>query len=271
MKVIILILFFISVITKPIDLLKKHAKDQIIKFLSDEKNCWLDAYSRGVGKPIYTCPPENPSKSGLLCYPECNENFNGVGPVCWEICPSKFHDDGAFCRKGDPYTRGTHTSQDSCEKAEGKSCERWGLLWYPKCDNGFHNVACCVCSPDCPNGMVDIGVSCAKQSYGRGVGVPLTCAISDDYDAGLCYEEKCKEGFNGIGPVCWGQCPVGYEKCGALCLKSGTCADKIKEYINEVTKLVKDVASENWLQVFLDVAEIANDFIYPNCSKIPSQ
>ena len=48
-----------------------------------------------------------------------------------------------------------------------------GLVMYPKCKEGFHNVGCCICSPTCPNGFTDIGVSCQKPSdYGRGVGYP---------------------------------------------------------------------------------------------------
>src|SRR6476620_11590303 len=31
--------------------------------------------------------------------------------------------------------------------------------------------------------------------------VPL-CADGQEYDAGLCYP-KCKDGYNGVGPVCW--------------------------------------------------------------------
>ena len=43
---------------------------------------------------------------------------------------------------------------------------------------------------------------CWKDSYGRGVGViPTTCG-DKQYDAGLCYP-YCKEGYKGVGPVCW--------------------------------------------------------------------
>lgn len=44
---------------------------------------------------------------------------------------------------------------------------------YPKCASGFHNVSCCVCSPDCPANTNDIGVSCTKPTYGRGAGYPI--------------------------------------------------------------------------------------------------
>ena len=49
-------------------------------------------------------------------------------------------------------------------------------MWYPKCQSGFSAAGCCICSPNCINGMTDIGVSCAKKSYGRGVGTPMKCA-----------------------------------------------------------------------------------------------
>ena len=39
-------------------------------------------------------------------------------------------------------------------------------------------------------------------AYGRGVGVPMSCASNQEYDAGLCYQQ-CQAGYNGVGPVCW--------------------------------------------------------------------
>lgn len=41
-----------------------------------------------------------------------------------------------------------------------------------------------------------------KVAYGRGVGIPLSCSSSEEYDAGLCYT-PCQSGYNGVGPVCW--------------------------------------------------------------------
>jgi len=48
-------------------------------------------------------------------------------------------------------------------------------MWYPNCDSGYEPIGCNVCSPTCPSGMLDIGVSCQMNSYGRGAGVPLSC------------------------------------------------------------------------------------------------
>jgi hypothetical protein len=52
-----------------------------------------------------------------------------------------------------------------CEKENIQGCEIWGLLMYPKCKKGFQNIGCCICSPDCPRGMIDLGLICAKNSY----------------------------------------------------------------------------------------------------------
>ena len=47
-----------------------------------ETGCWKQAYGRGVGKAISSCPDDK-EKDGALCYPFCRDGFNGVGPVCW--------------------------------------------------------------------------------------------------------------------------------------------------------------------------------------------
>jgi hypothetical protein len=58
---------------------------------------------------------------------------------------------------------------------------------------------------------------CYRDSYGRGVGVPVSsCASDRDKDGALCYP-KCKQDFYGVGPVCWSHCPSGYRDMGAIC------------------------------------------------------
>ncbi len=64
------------------------------------------------------------------------------------------------------------------------------------------------------------GDICWKDSYGRGVGtIPTVCSDGGGVnDAGLCYE-PCREGYKGIGPVCWqAGCPAGFGDDGI-----GTC------------------------------------------------
>lgn len=235
-------------------------------------NCWLDAIGRGAGKAIHSCSKEEyPDKSGLLCYPKCKEGYSGVGPVCWQNCPSGFRDDGAYCYKlKETYGRGAgYFSESECLKHSDTGCEKNGLLYYPKCMAGFHNVACCLCSADCPADMTDIGISCQKKSYGRGAGVPLGCENNEEYDSGLCYE-PCSNDYHGIGPVCWGKCPAKWKTpslCMGLCLQKDSCADHIREFANDVAKLAEDIANKSATGVIIDIAKLVQDTVYDKCDK----
>lgn len=187
------------------------------------------------------CTDVDTAKSDLQQNP--NLRLKGVGPVCWPECPAGMTDIGVGCQKGESYGRGAGRVPDvSCPSGwtvRGVGTASWcsnnsnifqtqqssqtchsdeelnGGLCYPKCRDGFHAVGCCICSPDCPAGFVDSGVTCTKKSYPRGVGVPMTCDSEEDYDVGLCYP-KCKyvpkvqdamkrlnKTFNGVGPICW--------------------------------------------------------------------
>lgn len=186
------------------------------------------SYGRGAGEIPTKCGADRGLDAGL-CYPPCRPEFSGVGPVCWERCVDGMRDDGAFCAKPAPYGRGAGypwkfgdrpfdltQARQRCEHDHGR-CEQNGLIYYPVCRADFHAAGCCICSPDCPAGMTDVGVSCAKQSYGRGAGtVPTGCGGGKENEAGLCYT-PCKAGFHGVGPVCWGSCPAGVNDHGATC------------------------------------------------------
>lgn len=79
----------------------------------------------------------------------------------------------------------------------------------------------------CPKDYTNDGLTCRKDvvvhgkpSYGRGAGIPpKSCAANQDYDAGLCYPD-CRQGYKGVGPVCWGVCPAGYHDDGATCRRN---------------------------------------------------
>ena len=183
-------------------------------FRDDGVACAKASYGRGAGEPLRCAAAED--TDGGLCYPKCEAGYKGVGPVCWDACPSGFRDDGVTCAKPESYGRGGgypwnvgDPLNDSgmferCTRDHGAgNCEKSGAIVYPKCRANFHAVGCCVCSPDCPSGMTDAGVSCTKKSHGRGAGTPIhACADNMDKDGALCYP-KCKAGFHGVGPVCW--------------------------------------------------------------------
>jgi len=238
-----------------------------------DEGCWLNSYGRGVGKPISTCR-DGLQQAGFLCYPKCPQGFTGAGPVCWQNCQEGFRDDGMFCYKPSPYGRGAGYAiwdEQKCKRENPQGCEKNGAMWYPKCKQGYYAVGCCVCSPQCLEGQVDIGISCGKKSAGRGVGEPLTCNKEQEYDAGLCYPH-CKEDFYGIGPVCWGGCPAGYEQCGALCLKDQSCQGKLLEYGEIAFKIVTGAASKAAagpagiiIGMIPGTIELVKDLIYPIC------
>ena len=133
--------------------------------------CYRQSYGNGAGEP-YTCR-DGFDRNGLLCYPKCRDGYAGNGPVCWQVCPADFRDDGAYCGKPGSYGRGggyVIWQGDQCNKDNPQGCEQSGALWYPKCKPNFHAAGCCVCSPDCPSSMNDIGVSCQKSELWQGCG-----------------------------------------------------------------------------------------------------
>lgn len=126
-----------------------------------------------------TCPA-NKEQSGLLCYDKCRENFYGIANRCLPNCPRGFRNDGDFCYKPDSYGRGVGYAiwdEGKCNSQNKQGCEKNLLMYYPKCQENFHNVGCCTCSPDCPSNMNDIGISCHKsEMYYRDIGSPLDCS-----------------------------------------------------------------------------------------------
>jgi len=231
--------------------------------------CWLYSYGRGVGVPISTCAP-GLQQDALLCYPYCSANYSGVGPVCWQDCPPNFPDQGAFCAKPPAYGRGAGYplwDESECIAQNPQGCQQNGLLWYPLCAEGFYPFGCCICSPSCEDGMTDIGVSCAKNSYGRGAGVPLTCTTEQIYDAGLCYG-ACNDGMSGIGPVCWAGCPSGWTQCGALCMEnSSDCTGEVQEMALDVLKAAEAMANADHdpFEAIQAILALAKDFAWGIC------
>jgi hypothetical protein len=91
--------------------------------------------------------------------------------------------------------------------------------------------------------MTDIGISCQKKSYGRGVGKPMRCKKGQDYDAGLCYK-PCKKNYKGVGPVCWQRCPDTQPfNCGAGCAATkGQCTGQTFSQVLAPVELAMNVA-----------------------------
>jgi len=87
-----------------------------------------------------------------------------------------------------------------------------------------------------------IDLSCAKKII---IGDPVTgaCKENEDKDGGLCYP-KCRKGYYGVGPVCWGEAPHRWVGCGMGAAKdSKTCAQIIFNQITSVGTLALNIAT----------------------------
>ena len=220
--------------------------------------CWRQSYGRGVGTVLDTCAAGR-VKIGALCYSKCPANTKRVGFDCHSVCPSGMRDDGLFCRAAE-YGRGagypwkigdTIGSLDGarrrCRKNHSQGCEKYGQIIYPKCKEGYSNVGCCICRPKKPDcsalGMnPGIDLSCAKKVT-IGDPVPLICPNNKVEDAGLCYQ-KCRTGFNGVGPVCWQGCDAGWVNCAAGCAKTSTeCGMVVADQVISPLIVAANIAS----------------------------
>lgn len=214
--------------------------------------CWKDTYFRGVGTIPTECG-EGKVKIGLLCYSECPSGYKRFGFDCYQTCPSGWSDQSLFCRlpeygrgAGYPWKFGDGFNDNGmkkrCENDHGVGkCEKNGLIFYPKCKSGFYNFGCCICRPSAPNcsalgfnGGIDL--SCAKKIK-IGDPKPMDCRSGTLKNAGLCYT-PCKDGYNGIGNICWGKAPSGWVDCGMGAAKDSlTCGTAVTGQIVSVVKL----------------------------------
>jgi len=222
------------------------------------------SFGRGAGKPVHACR-SGEDKDGALCYPTCKSGYYGVGPVCWQHCPDRYTDIGVSCEKPKAYGRGAgHDSEHACKKKEDTTCSQYGLLWYPDCRDGFHHFGCCVCTPSCPDGMRDDGAFCAKGSYGRTAGTPMHCGSDEQEDAALCYT-PCRDGFHGVGPVCWQNCPSGRTDCLAGCtIGTRSCVSDTANMIIAPAMLAvnifSDGTSSGLMKEYEDVIKQAKEY-----------
>jgi len=130
--------------------------------------CWKDAQTRGVGKPVHDCPDKDEESCGLLCYPKCQDGFQGVGPVCWQECEEGFKDFGAFCvsKSQGIYAKKTTTRglghPAKCSSEEEQDEIFFGLC-YPHCKKDGAEGIGPFCWDKCPEAYpVQGGPLCCK-------------------------------------------------------------------------------------------------------------
>lgn len=172
---------------------------------------------------------------------KCPHGYEDEGLFCGVKCPPHFTNLGLSCAKPKPYGRGAGTiSKHHClHHHADEGCQKWGLLWYPKCRASFHHVACCICSPDCPAHTTDIGEVCIKKAK------KTRCPDSHpSMDAGLCYKD----------------CPTWAPyQFGLLCAKTEAVRDVLIGAVavgTVVALYVADMALEEVVEFFWPTEEV---------------
>ena len=245
--------------------------------------CWKSSYGRGVGTIPTTCPPGK-ERMGFLCYDKCDKftdaqyKRGGVGD-CHQKCTAGYHDHGMLCHKGN-HGRGWGSSHcgwyrwsavglgepvDANRRqllgnaktklvCAGPECRKRGLdscgwLCYPPCPSSHpRKIGCNLCGVSCSEyAGGSVPPSCMKKvKFSPGMQSP-TCSDNKEYDAGLCYN-KCRDGYRGVGPVCWGQPPIvngrRWVNCGFGAANSdAACGEVITSQILGPLEMVAFVAS----------------------------
>lgn len=207
--------------------------------------CWKNTSTRGVGTLPTTCKPGEEERGGL-CYTKCRPGYRDVVTMCVPNCPAGFREDGLYCykpaaieRRAYPWEFGDtafslNGARERCRRENGQNCTKIGEIIYSTCPTNYKTapVAVNLCTPVCPAGMEDIGISCQKSTYDRGVGRLMQCPAGKLMDAGLCYQ-SCPAGTNGVGPVCWNQCPAKLPvECGAICARDqAACTQRVVDQV----------------------------------------
>lgn len=158
------------------------------------------SYGNGVGyvPKLNDCPDDSYDVAGTCWKHNYKTSWGSIrcsGPQKDAVCGA-FGCGGAYgyndCYSTDfPYVyknigdRGNHCDNDDQNVAG---------LCYKKCRSGFHYVGGNVCSPDCPSGYTDSGVSCTKNTSTTTLRHGIdTCPRDHSYKSGaLCYDAPVK-------------------------------------------------------------------------------
>jgi hypothetical protein len=219
---------------------------------SQRTACWKDTYGRGVGTVPRDCPPGQSEDTAGLCYDNCRSGYRPFATMCIPTCPEElgFKDTGLHCDKPGPKERIAYPWQafdpfnmdgamarcraDFPKHRSECVLANHNTMVYTACPDKYEQapIITSLCTPKCPENTTTMGVACRKNTYDRGVGRLMSCGAGQQNDAGLCYN-SCRSGFDGIGPVCWAQCPKEMPvNCGASCARDmGECAMAVTDQV----------------------------------------
>ncbi len=135
-----------------------------------------------------------------------------------------------------------------------------------------------LCYEKCRDGYKGVGPLCNLSetgSYGRGAGKAMSfhkgkldCDKKDDKDGGLCYN-KCRDGYHGVGPVCYNNNAPSYGRgagkvMASVCLNgeqkdAGLCYPACRHYYSGVGPVCWSNSPTNWVPCGAGVARSQGD------------
>lgn len=236
--------------------------------------CWRHTESRlggGVSLPD-TCPAGDVDLK-LLCFDDdqkCPEGYHNHLSDCHQSCPEGFWTNGLLCTRygpfvvtltpypwviGDPLFSAAGQFQ-RCAADNGNhegNCMYDGVtgIVYPKCPAHYDYDGLGLCfksQVDCgAYGMIQspnfLDGSCGRNiisAFNKKVCKPE----QGERSLGLCYKQKCPDGWDSVGPNCWEAPPAGWERCGMGAAPNlGTCAAVTYKQVDSVADLAANVLS----------------------------
>lgn len=172
-------------------------------------------------------------KDGALCYPKCNRGYYGVGPVCWQHCPSHLTDTGVRCQDAvvikakDSYGRGVGVVPNACPSH--KPQYEAGLCYKP-CRSNWDGIGF-LCYKKCPSDYSQNGLICGinhiytQPRYERGPNGGINiwtgkCALPTEVRKGLLCYDKCPSGWDDDLLACTQRCKRWYVDTGLFCQRT---------------------------------------------------
>lgn len=198
--------------------------------LKIQGSCWKDSYGRGLGagrSRVADCPATY-TNTGLTCGRGSDDYWAGSKTPS---CPSGYTNVGLFCGFGGYW--GVDTLGPS------------SFI----CPNGyFLNTLTARCHKHCMEGYTNTGETCHRVVSILGIGA-MSCKSDETIIVGRCYKchndeeldgllcyPKCRKWYDGVGPVCWGECHSDLTNCGLFCAADAlTCALEVTDNIVSAT------------------------------------
>ena len=231
--------------------------------------CWRQSNTRGVGliPGRHADCPDGYTNNGATC----GRGANTYGaPSVLGKCPDGYTNTGLTCYRGPSvYGKGCTTvfkkyacsagyTDIGCLCGKGADTISANAM---VCPDGYHQSSITKrCIVNCDEGYTNTGETCFKPLAVLGMGAMTcnvdeqrsgarcypkdsTCGATREDDAGLCYP-RCRDGFHGVGPVCWQNCDPSWTNCGAGCAKSPMqCGIAVSDQVFSALVIAANIAT----------------------------